>query len=325
MGRVSALTVELTGPERAELARCEAVIERGFRTFIEVGNALAEVRDARLYRAEHRTFQDYCRDQWGFSRKRAYDLIGAAAVAAELSQICDTPVQRESHAAALAAVPKSDREKVWVRAVEAANGKPTATTVKSVAATLTGAGGSAPVPVPGEVLAAAPAASNALESSVSRTRSAARRLPCGVAELCEAEPDHTDEILDRIADLAATKISDEAVGERLGMSTARVTQLADQHRIHIRQKMGPRKAAEVPSWTMELAVQQLAPGAMIGGEWFFDEDYGHLDPAAFAELDPACVNSWVSRLTDAIEHLQTVRQLCAEVVVVAARHEGRAS
>lgn len=36
----------------------EAIIERGLATFVEVGTALAEIRDNRLYRESHGTFEE---------------------------------------------------------------------------------------------------------------------------------------------------------------------------------------------------------------------------------------------------------------------------
>jgi len=73
------------------LAECEAVIERGLATFLEVGQALLCIRDERLYRESHGTFEAYCRERWGMSRAHAYRQIGAAGVAGILSPIGDTP------------------------------------------------------------------------------------------------------------------------------------------------------------------------------------------------------------------------------------------
>jgi DNA modification methylase len=77
---------ELTAPERERLAELEAVVERGLDTFVEVGRALLEIRDARLYRETHATFEAYLRQRWGMSRQRGYQLIDAARV----STVVDT-------------------------------------------------------------------------------------------------------------------------------------------------------------------------------------------------------------------------------------------
>jgi hypothetical protein len=69
---------QLTLAEGARLVELEAVVERGFQTFIDVGQALQEIRDGRLYRAAHATFAEYCRERFGFSDSRGRQLIAAA-------------------------------------------------------------------------------------------------------------------------------------------------------------------------------------------------------------------------------------------------------
>jgi hypothetical protein len=75
----------------ARLAELKTVITRGLATFIEVGNALIEVRDARLYRAENATFEEWCQAQFGIGRAQAYRLIDASAIAGVLSPNGDIP------------------------------------------------------------------------------------------------------------------------------------------------------------------------------------------------------------------------------------------
>jgi hypothetical protein len=75
------VSAALTTSERHDLEALEDVVQRGLATFIEVGKALAEIRDRRLYRQTHGTFEEYCHDKWLLSRTRAYRLIDAAAVA----------------------------------------------------------------------------------------------------------------------------------------------------------------------------------------------------------------------------------------------------
>src|ERR1044072_7340977 len=75
----------LSPSERTEMNRCEETIAKGWHTFVEVGKALAIIRDHRLYRTEHSTFEDYCRLRWQFGRAYAYRLITAAEVVAYVS------------------------------------------------------------------------------------------------------------------------------------------------------------------------------------------------------------------------------------------------
>lgn len=82
-----------------------------------MGVALAEIRDSRLYRADYSTFEDYCREKWGWERRHAYRLITAAAVTA-MSPIGLRP-QTESQARELAKVEPEKRVEVLELAIAA--------------------------------------------------------------------------------------------------------------------------------------------------------------------------------------------------------------
>jgi hypothetical protein len=45
--------------QKSRRTELENVIERGLSTFVEVGNALLEIRDSKLYRETHPTFEAY--------------------------------------------------------------------------------------------------------------------------------------------------------------------------------------------------------------------------------------------------------------------------
>jgi len=72
----------ITAVEKSRLAECEAIIKTGLNTFTEVGNALAEIRDSRLYREHFDTFEAYCRDRWKMARRTAYQFIDGSQVCA---------------------------------------------------------------------------------------------------------------------------------------------------------------------------------------------------------------------------------------------------
>lgn len=125
-------TEPLSLPEQADLATHEATIERGLTTFYEVGAALLAVRDRRLYRATHGTFEAYCRERWGMSKPQATRLIQAAEVVSDLVPMGTVPTN-ERQARPLAAVAPEDRAEVWREAVETApNGRVTAAHVQRV-------------------------------------------------------------------------------------------------------------------------------------------------------------------------------------------------
>lgn len=78
---------ELVLAERKRLADLEQVVERGLQTFYEVGSALLEIRDKRLYRQSHNTFETYCRERFGFSDSRGRQLIAAARTVTAVTQL----------------------------------------------------------------------------------------------------------------------------------------------------------------------------------------------------------------------------------------------
>ena len=58
---------------------------QGVAVFVEVGKALAKIRDGRLYRETHATFEAYCAERWGWSRVRAHQLIESSEVAGDVT------------------------------------------------------------------------------------------------------------------------------------------------------------------------------------------------------------------------------------------------
>src|SRR5215831_235893 len=115
--------------EDARLSELEKVIAKGKKTFVEVGLALAEIRDLRLYKREYSSFSEYCREKWGWSRPYCTQLITAAAVVESLPADKVVAIATESQARELAKIPVEQRAGV-VQAI-AGEGKPvTAAAIK---------------------------------------------------------------------------------------------------------------------------------------------------------------------------------------------------
>ena len=108
------------------LAEHEATIERGLGTFVEVGEALLAIRDGRLYRESHDTFESYCRERWGFSRQRGNQLIDAAEMTTTVVTTGLPAPANEAQARELA--PLKDEPEALAEAWEEASsdGQPTA-------------------------------------------------------------------------------------------------------------------------------------------------------------------------------------------------------
>ena len=121
------MTNGLTVVERKSLTQHEATIERGLRDFVEVGNALAAIREDKLYRATHKTFEAYCRERWDLSKTHCNRLIGASQVMERLAPIGVIPTT-ESQIRPLTTIELDQVGDVWQECVERAekgeDGKP---------------------------------------------------------------------------------------------------------------------------------------------------------------------------------------------------------
>ena len=73
----------LTPEERARRAELEETVLVGLRAGAMGARAARELRDSRLYRDTHISFEAYARDVFGLSRQRVYQLIDFAEVAEE--------------------------------------------------------------------------------------------------------------------------------------------------------------------------------------------------------------------------------------------------
>lgn len=121
---------ELSEDEEKERHRLELKVERAF---YEAGTALRELRDKRLYRSTHRTFEEYCRERFGMQRAYPYRLIDAATVVDNLSPIGDILPTTESQCRPLARLDMDEQCEVWQQAVCEAGGKvPTGRIVKDI-------------------------------------------------------------------------------------------------------------------------------------------------------------------------------------------------
>lgn len=128
----------LSEAEKKERDSLERTVQQAF--FI-AGKALKLLRDKRLYRETHATFEAYVKERFDYTRSAAYNLISAADVFDNLkcTQIVDTNIStnilptKESQCRPLAKLPPERQREVWRTAVEQAKGKvPSARIVKEI-------------------------------------------------------------------------------------------------------------------------------------------------------------------------------------------------
>jgi len=103
----------------------ESKIKAGLDSFMQVAEALVEIRDSRLYRIEHATFDDYCKSKWNFNSSRARQLIGAAETSENLRSVTtgNTLPTKERQVRPLAKLPAEQQQAVYSEAVKLAGGK----------------------------------------------------------------------------------------------------------------------------------------------------------------------------------------------------------
>lgn len=127
---------KLSPGERERLAEYVAVVDKSMDSFLAVGAALIGIREGRLYREAHPTFEAFCRNKWSMSRPRAYQLIASTKMvnrlSADLSTTVDTPTS-ERQVRPLTALPAAQQAAAWQESVETApGGRPTAAHVQAV-------------------------------------------------------------------------------------------------------------------------------------------------------------------------------------------------
>lgn len=128
---------QLTEADLSELTNLETTISRGLQTFWEVGNALLTIRDKRLYRSTHNSFETYCIKRWGFTDENARLLMRGSEVVANLQQtptIVGVLPTNPSQVRSLTNLSPDQQRAAWQEAVTTApNGKITGVYVKAIA------------------------------------------------------------------------------------------------------------------------------------------------------------------------------------------------
>jgi len=93
-----------------KLKQLEKIISSNIKKPFEVGRALREIRDSRLYKQEHENFKQYVENKWGITKSGAYQKIKCADIHDIIPEI-----QNESQAAELCRLGKSKRniKSIW--------------------------------------------------------------------------------------------------------------------------------------------------------------------------------------------------------------------
>ena len=123
-------SAEVPTPEEVKIiAECDSVISKHKQAFIDVAKAIMRMKEGRLYRFTHKTFDLYLQAKHGFTRQYSCMLLKSSEAAEKVSTVVNIPT--EYAARQLSKVPPERQIEVAKKA--AALGKPiTAKTIAKV-------------------------------------------------------------------------------------------------------------------------------------------------------------------------------------------------
>lgn len=131
-----ALIAEKLSPEeRSLLAHREGQIKRGLESMDETIEALDAIRDKKLYRETHSSFDAYVQDKWGKTWRRLRQLAAGEATVRALQQggtVVPVIPTHEAQVRSIATYPTPVKIEIWTNAVQSAGGQqPTAAQVET--------------------------------------------------------------------------------------------------------------------------------------------------------------------------------------------------
>jgi hypothetical protein len=155
--------------DKMRLTELETIVQRGIQTFIEVGEALEEIRDGSLWRlhSKYATWSDYLDQRWHFGSSRARQLINGARFARRIEDVTGVTLPNERVTREINSVIRQYPEEIQSLALEMAakrGGMVTVDRVRDIAETLTEALNT------GGYVTTADGEQNALESSINTNR-----------------------------------------------------------------------------------------------------------------------------------------------------------
>lgn len=135
--------IELSPLTEEEIQERDELENTVSQAFFVAGQALKTLRDKRLYRETHSTFEFYIKDKFDFKKSAAYYLINASEVVENLKrpQFVDKVPQmetkvfptKESQCRPIAKLEPELQREIWFSAVERADGRvPSARIVKEI-------------------------------------------------------------------------------------------------------------------------------------------------------------------------------------------------
>jgi hypothetical protein len=118
--------------EELALINAEKDITTHVKSLVPAAKGFENIRDKKLYRLTHKTFEQYCQDRWKFSRQYVNEMIRGARAIQGLPPELETLVSKVKVASAVAKVDPAKRLEVVELAVESATIAGTGVTAKTI-------------------------------------------------------------------------------------------------------------------------------------------------------------------------------------------------
>jgi hypothetical protein len=103
---------QLTDEEKDHLEELETQISENFKSAFTLAAALAEIREKKLYREDYKTFEEYCRRRWDYSRSYCERLADMNSVLVDLKEYEEHEVYPRNELQARVFVPLKKEQRI---------------------------------------------------------------------------------------------------------------------------------------------------------------------------------------------------------------------
>lgn len=113
---------ELSEHEKETLQHCEEVIGKNMISVVEFGQALATIREQKLYRERYETWEQYVAQRWEIKARTSYQYIAAAGAYENVRNCAQIDIfpTNESQLRPLTRLEDQDQAQAWRQAIDTA-------------------------------------------------------------------------------------------------------------------------------------------------------------------------------------------------------------
>ena len=129
-------TTPLNDQELKDLLECETTIDRAMQGFVDLGKAMAKIRDNKLFEPAYKSFPDYLDKRWGYTRQYAWNIINASDAYIALAERINKDKLPKSERAMRALLKAPSEKRSEVLDIAAKAGEPTTERIIEAIATV---------------------------------------------------------------------------------------------------------------------------------------------------------------------------------------------